>query len=110
MTVLVRGRFLQLPHGEIVAVLEQSIGIDVTAARATPLSEGVGFDMRLEDADAVLGLQLVERLLRGNLPLVERWMPGPLRQQPAERLVILAAKPGEAGGLDLARVVHEGFR
>lgn len=31
MTVSVRGRFQQLPSGEVFAVLEQSIGIDVTA-------------------------------------------------------------------------------
>jgi len=110
MSVSVRGHFLQLPHGEVVAVLEQSVGIDVTAARPAPLGEGVRFDVRLEDADAALGLQLVECLLRGGLPLVKRWVPSPFGQQPAERLVVLPGKPWEAGGLDLARVVHEVLR
>lgn len=107
MAVSVRGSFKQLPSGEIVAVLEQSVGIDVTAGIPAPLGEGIRFDVRLEDADAGLGLKLVERLLRGGMPLVKRCMPAALGQKPSERLVVLSGEPGNACSLDLARVIHE---
>ena len=66
MAVSMRGRFQQLPGGELVAVLEQSVGIDVTAGAATPLSEGIRFDVRLEDADARLGIDRSTRPRRGG--------------------------------------------
>lgn len=110
MTASVRGYFQQLPSGELVAVLEQCIGIDVTAARSAPLSEGIRFDIRLEDGDSVLGLELVERLLRGRLPLVERCMPCAVGKKPAEGVVVLGGEPGKSESLHFGRVLHEALR
>lgn len=103
----------ELPSGELVAVCEQSLGVDVTAGRATPLREGIRLHVSFDDADIAPVLELVDRLLRGRLPLVERRMPGAIGEQSSKRLVVLAAEPRETGDLhvsEIGLVVHEGVQ
>lgn len=96
----------QLPTGEIVAVIEQSLGVDIPAGVPTPLREGVRLNLRLENADPA-ALLLLNKLIRGLLPLIERCMPPALRRhKPSEGFVVISGEPGDANGTEWGRVVH----
>lgn len=83
VNALLRLRVRQNAEGELVCELDQCSAIDVTAAVAAPLHEGVSADLCLYHAHPAV-FEALHCLLGGGQPVVVGRMPAPIREDRAE--------------------------